>query len=124
LDINTNTKLFGLYSLNQDQISNVLEKKILKLLINRKKNNYFIISDYGHGLISKKISDFISKNRFNYTINSQINSSNRGFHSLFKYQNPKAVIINQSELVYEFKDKIITSKLNNKINIDKMSKSN
>jgi bifunctional ADP-heptose synthase (sugar kinase/adenylyltransferase) len=43
LDINTNTKLFGLYSLNQDQISNVLEKKILKLLINRKKNNYFII---------------------------------------------------------------------------------
>jgi len=106
LDINTNTKLFGLYSLNQDQISNVLEKKILKLLINRKKNNYFIISDYGHGLISKKISDFISKNRFNYTINSQINSSNRGFHSLFKYQNPKAVVINQSELVYEFKDKI------------------
>ncbi len=105
VDINTNSKLFGIYSLDSHKINNTFENKIISKLKSTKKNNFYIISDYGHGLITKKISDFISKKKYNYTLNAQINSSNRGFHGLFKYKYPEAVIVNTSELQYEFKDK-------------------
>ena len=105
VDINTNSKLFGIYSLGNQKLDNFFENKIISKLKSSKKNNFYIISDYGHNLITKKISNFISKKKYNYTLNAQINSSNRGFHGLFKYRYPEAVIINTSELRYEFKDK-------------------
>ena len=61
VDINTNSKLFGIYSLDSHKINNTFENKIISKLKSTKKNNFYIISDYGHGLITKKISDFISK---------------------------------------------------------------
>ena len=106
VDINTNSKLFGIYSLGNQKLDNNFENKIISKIRSRKKNNFYIISDYGHNLITKKISNFISQKKYNYTLNAQINSSNRGFHGLFKYKYPEAVIINTSELRYEFKDKI------------------
>lgn len=105
VDINTNSKLFGIYSLGNQRLDNNFETKIIAKLKSSKKNNFYIISDYGHNLITKKISNFISQKKYNYTLNAQINSSNRGFHGLFKYKYPEAVIINTSELRYEFKDK-------------------
>lgn len=105
VDYNTNTKLFGLYTIDDNEIDYSQENEIIKKLKLAKKNNSFIVSDYGHGLISKKISNFLSKNKFNYFLNAQINSSNRGYHGLFKYKNPNSIIINTSELRYEFRDK-------------------
>ena len=106
VDSNTASKIFGLYNVSDNKINPLVEKKIKKILINLKKeDNNLIISDYGHGLINTNLSNFISNKKFNYTLNAQINSANRGYHGLFKYKNPLSVIINESELRYEFKDK-------------------
>ena len=106
IDKNTNSKIFGVYEINEKEISKVSENKIINLLKKyKKKSNKFIISDYGHGLITEKIAKFISKNKFNYNLNAQINSANRGYHGLFKFKNPDTIIINASELRYEFKDR-------------------
>jgi len=79
---------------------------VIKLLKKyKKKSNKFIISDYGHGLVTDRIAQFISKNKFVYSLNAQINSANRGYHGLFKFKNPDTIIINLSELRYEFKDR-------------------
>lgn len=106
VDINTRAKIFGLYSIDDNKLTKVDMKKLVSFLKKAKKlSNNFIISDFGHGFINKEISDFLSSRGFNYTLNAQINSANRGYHGLFKYKNPNSIIINESELRYEFKDK-------------------
>ena len=63
-----------------------------------------IITDYNHGLISKKIGSFISKKFKNkYSLNCQLNSSNMRYQALSKYKNMKLVVINETELRYEFR---------------------
>ena len=124
IDKNTNSKIFGIYEINEKQITKNSENKIINLLIKyKKKSNKFIISDYGHGLITEKIAKVISKNKFVYNLNAQINSANRGYHGLFKFKNAETIIINSSELRYEFKDrftkietlmKLLKKKLNSK----------
>ena len=124
IDKNTNSKIFGVYEINEKQVSRNSEKKIIQLLKKyKKRSNRFIISDYGHGLITEKIAKFISKNKFVYNLNAQINSANRGYHGLFKFKNAETIIINSSELRYEFKDrftkietlmKLLKKKLNTK----------
>jgi rfaE bifunctional protein nucleotidyltransferase chain/domain len=106
VDSNTNSKIFGLYNVSDNKINLSIEKKIQNILLKLKNvNNNLIISDYGHGLINNNLAKFISNKKFKYTLNAQINSANRGYHGLFKYKNPFSVIINESELRYEFKDK-------------------
>lgn len=106
IDKNTNSKIFGIYDINEKLISNNAQKNIINQLTKyKKKSNLFIISDYGHGLINDFIAKHISKNKFKYNLNAQINSANRGYHGLFKFKNPQTIIINSSELRYEFKDR-------------------
>ena len=63
MDIVTNNKVLGVYKINDD----VLIKKEEKLFNNKlkkliPKHDLVIVSDYGHGLISKKSSEIICKN--------------------------------------------------------------
>mgnify|MGYP006073830315 CR=1 FL=1 len=109
IDSNTSAKIFGLYSIDDNELTKIDKKKLISFLKKaKKKSNNFIISDYGHGFINKEISDLVSTKGFNYTLNAQINSANRGFHGLFKYKKSNSIIINESELRYEFKDKYST----------------
>ena len=41
-----------------------------------------IVSDYGHGLISKKSAQIICKKSKYLAVNAQLNASNVGFHSM------------------------------------------
>lgn len=109
VDINSKVKLMGIYELGLKPITKINDDKIKNYILKNKKNN-FIIADYGHGFISENIAKFISKSKIKYILNAQLNSSNRGHHSLLKFSNPEVVIINESELRYEMRDQ--NSKLN------------
>ena len=104
LDIVDSRKLIGVYDINDDNLSNIEEKQFLKLL-NKEiiKNDLIIVLDYGHGLLTEKISKLISgKNKFT-SLNAQINSSNVGFHNLGKYKNIDSLTINATELRHEMR---------------------
>jgi rfaE bifunctional protein nucleotidyltransferase chain/domain len=103
IDVNSKVKLIGIYELGHKQLATNSDDKIKKYILQNKKSN-FIIADYGHGLISKSIAKFISKSKVKYILNAQLNSSNRGHHSLLKFSNPEVVIINESELRYELRN--------------------
>ena len=107
-----NRKIFGAYSLNDSSVSSLEEKKLEKKLSKfLKKSNLIIVSDYGHGLISKNFAKkIISKKKF-VAVNVQINSSNIGYHSLQNYRNANCIIINENELRYEMRSK--TEKIEN-----------
>ena len=102
----SNIKTLGVYSVNDDYITLSEEKKIIKNI--RKianKVDLIIVSDYGHGLITKKISKLISTYKNKYFVNAQLNSSNLGNHNLENYRNAKAIVINENELRHELRDK-------------------
>jgi len=106
IDEVTKNKLLGVYSVNEDILKDNLEKALTKSI---KKNlphcDLILVSDYGHGLISKKTASFISSSKVFFSLNAQINASNRGFHSLIKYKNIDSLIINENELRHEMRDK-------------------
>jgi bifunctional ADP-heptose synthase (sugar kinase/adenylyltransferase) len=100
-------KILGAYSLN-DSFLNNKQEIILKKFFNKLSlhSDFLIISDYGHGLISKNFARYAcSKFRF-VSVNVQINSSNLGYHSLKNYIGATCVIINENELRYELRSKI------------------
>ena len=64
-----------------------------------------IVSDYGHGFISKEISKQISKQSIFSSLNAQINASNIGYHTMNNYRDIDCTIINESELRLELRDR-------------------
>ena len=106
VDEASNSKTLGVYSLNDKLLDKKSEQKTLKQLSGKlKKYDLVIVSDYGHGFITKKISNLISKQSKYLFINSQVNANNSGHHSLEKYKNANCVLINESEMRHELRDR-------------------
>ncbi len=106
LDDYKKTKIIGVYDLNDDLISKNEEKKFLAS-IKKNINRYDIIlvGDYGHGIMTEKIRKLILRNPDKVFLNTQINSFNRGYHTVFKYKKVNTLVINEYELRYELRDK-------------------
>ena len=106
LDDYKKTKIIGIYDLNDDLISKKEEFFFYNLL---KKNidrfDIIIVADYGHGIITEKIRKLILKRSNKIFLNTQINSFNRGYHTVFRYKKMNTLVINEGELRYELRDR-------------------
>ncbi len=100
-----NTKLLGIYSLNDKKFSikeeNLLIRKYKNLI---KKTDLVILSDYGHGFFSEKVIKAIYKSKKFLAINTQVNSFSRGYHTITKYKKANLILMNETELRYELRD--------------------
>ncbi len=106
IDNITKSKLFGIYSINDDNISKKEDDNISKYIqkiIN--KYDLIIISDYGHGFLSNKTATKICLKKKFIALNAQVNASNIGYHTLLKYKNINSTIINETELRHEMRNK-------------------
>ena len=74
------------------------------------KYDVIVVSDHGHGVFTNLVRKTIQKYSNKLFLNTQINSFNRGYHTLFKYKNLNTLVINESELRYELRDKKSESK--------------
>ena len=119
----SNNKILGVYTMNDSMLNKqeelIFEKKVLKEI---KKYDLVIVSDYGHGLITKKLAKLLCKNSKFLALNAQANASNVGYHTIQKYKNVDCVVMNETELRHELRDKnekisILTKKLASMINI-------
>ncbi len=106
LDEITNNKVLGVYTINDDALNSKDEKifnnKLKKLI---PLHDLIIVSDYGHGFISKKAANIICKKSKYLAVNAQVNAANVGYHSMRKYKNIDCVIINEREMRHEMRDK-------------------
>ena len=106
LDNVSKHKVLGVYNINDDLISKNQEKQLIKNIKKEiNKNDLIIVSDYGHGFLSPKSSKIICKSSKNVYVNSQINASNVGYHTLKNYKGVKCIIINEKELRHELRNK-------------------
>ena len=119
-DISQN-KLMGIYNINDEKLKKNDETKFNKMLQHYiKKNDLVIVSDYGHGLISKKSANYICRCSKFLALNAQVNSSNIGFHTIRNYSKFNTLVINEKEIRHEVRDNV--SKL--EILMSKLSKQN
>lgn len=93
------TKLFETYSslenlLNDEQTDNVIN--FLKK--NGSSFDLVIVADFGNGFINSRLNEAISQIPSFLAINTQINSGNRGYHVITKYNRANYISLNEPEL--------------------------
>lgn len=107
IDEVSKNKLLGVYLIDEEKLKENFEQKLINLIKKKSKLcDLILVSDYGHGFISKKTAIEFNRSKTFFSLNAQINASNRGFHSLIKYKNIDSLIINENELRHEMRDKI------------------
>ncbi len=102
-----NRKLFEICFIEDADIAAPEERQVLEHL-NRVIKNYdlVIISDYGHGLLTKKIRDLICAKAKYLALNVQTNSANIGFNLVTKYKRASCVCVDELELRYATHDRV------------------
>ena len=106
LDYVNNNKVLGVYTINDDILNNKQDKLVhdtLKRML--PKYDLVIVSDYGHGLISKRAANLICKESKYLALNAQINATNVGYHGMRNYKNVDCVIVNEREIQHEMRDR-------------------
>jgi len=106
LDNVTNSKVLGVYKINDNILTNKQDKifyNTLKKILPR--YDLVIVSDYGHGLISKRTANLICKKSKYLALNAQVNSANISYHSMRNYKNLNCLVVNQKEIQHEMRDR-------------------
>ncbi|MCK5160441.1 MAG: adenylyltransferase/cytidyltransferase family protein [Candidatus Aureabacteria bacterium] len=103
---NLNRKLFEICYIKDDNISGRLETKIVKQLEKTIENyDLVIVSDFGHGLLTKRIISLICAKAKYLALNVQTNSANIGFNLVTKYPRVNCVCVDEMELRFATRDK-------------------
>ncbi len=117
-----NMKLLGVYTIDDEDISNKEKSKLLKLLKKQIKNSDLIIlSDYGHNFFFKELVREIYKSKKFLAVNAQVNSFTSGYNTITNYKKANLALMNETELRQELRDKTsnrldLIKKLDKKIN--------
>jgi rfaE bifunctional protein nucleotidyltransferase chain/domain len=93
-----NQKLFEINYMNDQLIGTDREPEIISYL-SEKIGEYdlVLVSDFGHGFVSKNIIEAIQKYANVVAVNTQTNSANMGFNMITRYQSPGIVCLDEAE---------------------------
>lgn len=111
-------KLFEVIEIDDSPLSIEQSNELIKKIDEFDHYDAIIVTDFGHGLLDKKVVAHLeNKNNF-LAVNAQTNSANKGFNFIIKYQNCDYFSIDKEEARLAVHDKYadINSVLNNLIN--------
>jgi len=94
-----NQKIFEVNYLNDEYINGECEAPVidyLKSVIG--SYDLVLVSDFGHGFITKNIIRVIQEYSKKYAVNTQTNSANAGYNMITKYKNPFFVCLDEPEI--------------------------
>lgn len=92
-------KLLEVYNVQDFPITEENEKEIIGLLAD-KVNGFDMIlaSDFGHGLLTPKIIDYLAQSGKFLAVNAQLNAGNLGYNFITKYPRADFVSLNEREI--------------------------
>jgi rfaE bifunctional protein kinase chain/domain len=94
-----NQKLFEVNYLNDEYVNGGLEASIIAHIKDvATQYDVVLISDFGHGLVTKKIFDAIKESSVRFGINTQTNGANVGFNLITKYSDPFFICLDEGEV--------------------------
>jgi rfaE bifunctional protein kinase chain/domain len=106
IDYISKSKSLGVYSFNDAKLNSENQGQLNSYLSELTgAHDLVILSDYGHGFISRSTAKAISNDPIFTSINAQINAANVGYHTMNNYQNIDCAIINETELRHEMRDR-------------------
>ena len=92
-------KLFEVYFCNEEPLPDSVESAVCVWLeANLEKFDVVIVSDYGNGFISQKVTEVLCRKARFLAVNTQLNSGNRGHHVISRYPRVDFASINEPEL--------------------------
>lgn len=101
LDKTWMTKMFEVQYLNATDISEEAQKEVLRLLEQLvPKHDIVVVADFGHGMATQKIRDYLTSCPKFVALNVQTNSANLGFNLATKYQKANYLSIDEPELKF------------------------
>lgn len=99
-------KFFEICYMKDNDISKREETKIIQHLEKTIRNyDLVVVSDFGHGLLTKHVIEFICAKAKYLAINVQTNSANIGFNLVTKYPHANCVCIDEMELRFATHDR-------------------
>lgn len=99
-------KLFSIYNSDELNIDEETEQKILNYLDkNLSRFDMIMVMDYGQGVITPKIMNYLCDSNKFLAINCQLNAGNLGYNFITKYKRADFVSINNKELRLPFQEK-------------------
>ena len=99
-------KVLGVYSINDDVLKENEEDKFIESFDKlSKEHDLVIVSDYGHGIVTPRIAEHISNSEKFVSLNAQVNAANIGTHNIRKYKDINCLIINETELQHEMRQR-------------------
>ena len=100
------SKSLGVYSINDSQMNGDNQTQLHSLLDELiPRHDLVIVSDYGHGFLSRETAKKISKLSIFISLNAQVNAANIGYHTMNNYHDIDCTIINETELRHELRDR-------------------
>jgi len=120
-------KLFSIYNTDELSINEATEEKILNYFDkNLSRFDIIMIMDYGQGIITPKIINYLCDSNKFLAINCQLNAGNLGYNFITKYSRADFVSMNNRELRLPFQEKtseieVPILKLNKKLNLNKIN---
>jgi len=98
LDKGNNKKLFQTANWGASNIDKRTEQKILNYLKKNIKNfDHVIAHDFGHGLLTRKIINYLQSHSKFLSLNTQTNSTNIGYNYITKYSKADYISIDEPE---------------------------
>ena len=109
IDNYTKAKTLGVYDINDELLNKLEESQICsKLEDSIADYDAVIVSDYGHGLVTPKIVKLLEKKSEFLAVNTQLNASNIGYHTISKYGQANYVCVHEGELRHDYRNRTDT----------------
>jgi bifunctional ADP-heptose synthase (sugar kinase/adenylyltransferase) len=91
-------KLFEVYHMDDTPLSGATEDRLIAQLAEKAREaDVVIVTDFGHGLITPRAVDVLSKSARFLAVNAQTNSANIGFNLITKYPRADYICIDEPE---------------------------
>ncbi|MDD5438950.1 MAG: PfkB family carbohydrate kinase [Candidatus Omnitrophica bacterium] len=93
------TKIFEINYIDDTELPDPIARKVERYLETALKDyDLVIVSDFGHGFITKRIVDTICARARFLSVNTQTNSANMGYNLITKYRRADYVCIDEPEI--------------------------
>lgn len=100
------TKVTETYFMDDTPLSLGEESTLLQLLgENIDETDLVLVVDYGHGLITPRIVNFLEQEAPFLAVNTQTNSANKGYHVIHRYPRADFVCVDHQEARLTLRDK-------------------
>lgn len=102
VDTHTGGKIFEMYHMDDDPLSEDVESKLMtKIESCITTADVVIVPDYGHGMMTPAVIDLVTSKSKYLVINTQANAGNRGFNTVSKYTRADYVCVAGHEMEIE-----------------------